>query len=119
MLWGTTSVNRYDFWVKDTYQYEHIFLKDPDGKDADPDQWGINAEARDYIAACLNKYSYCEPARVKELEIEFLHWNQYFKLLGIKNFWYDTFCSFNYSIKVPNFFDIEQKEKGFIICDCR
>ena len=27
VLWGTTSVNRYDFWLKDTYQYEHIFLK--------------------------------------------------------------------------------------------
>ena len=84
------------------------------GEDVNPELWGADAEAVDYIADCLNKYSYCEPARVKELEIEFLHWNQYFKLLGIKNFWYDTFCSFNYSIKVPNFFDIDKKRRDLL-----
>lgn len=114
VLWGTTSVNRYDFWVKDRYRYEHIFLKDINGDNVSPEQWGRDAQAIDYIAACLNKYSYCEPARVKELEIEFLHWNQYFKLLGIKNFWYDTFCSFNYSIKVSNFFDMNKNRRDLL-----
>ena len=114
VLWGTTSVNRYDFWVKDQHQYQHIFLTDPEGKSADPDQWGIHAEARDYIAACLDKYCYWEPARVKELELQFLHWNQYFKLLGIKNFWYDTFSSFNYTVNLSNFFDRKQRRRDLL-----
>jgi len=114
VLWGTTSLNRYDFWVKDKHKYEHIFLTESDGTKVAPEQWGIHAEARDYIGDCLNKYSYWEPARVKELELQFLHWNQYFKLLGIKNFWYDTFASFNYSGNLSNFFDMKKRRRDLL-----
>lgn len=114
VLWGTTSVNRYDFWIKQNYQYEHIFLKHSDGQDVHPDLFQENSEPIDHIAACLTKYSYYEPARVKELELQFLHWNQYFKLLGIKNFWYDTFSSFNYSVDLPNFFDLKKRRRDLL-----
>jgi len=114
VLWGTTSVNRYDFWVKDEWKYEHIFLTNVKDEDVHPDQFGEDSSAIDHIAHCLNKYSYNEPARVKELEFEFLHWNQYFKLLGIKNFWYDTFSSFNYSVKPSNFFGANEIRRDLL-----
>ena len=105
VLWGTTSVNRYDFWIREDFDYAHIFLKSCDNKDVSPTLFGDRSGAIDQIAGVLNKYSYYEPARVKQLELEFIHWNQYFKMMGIKNFWYDTFSSFRYGVNLPNFFD--------------
>jgi len=111
VLWGVTSVTRYDFWIKDKNKYEHIFLKSPEGKNWDPTEYG---ESSDWIAYYINKYCHWEPTRVRELELEFLYWNQYFKLLGIKNFWYDTFCSFNYKIELSNFFNIRKKRRDLL-----
>ena len=107
VLWGTTSVNRYDLWVNEENAYRHIFLNTVNDDPIIPDQ--DEGTAIDQIAGVLNKYSYNEIARVKELELEFFHWNQYFKMLGVKNFWYDSFCSFNYNVKLSNFFDHQKR----------
>lgn len=51
----------------------------------------------------LKKLSYDHLIRVNELEVEMIFWNQYFKLLKIKNFWFDTFYSIRYKVKHANF----------------
>jgi hypothetical protein len=111
VLWGITSITRYDVWIKQKNKYENIFLRDPEGGDWDPSK---HKEPSDWMAYYINKFSHWEPTRIKELELEFLYWNQYFKLLGIKNFWYDTFNSFNYRLKPFNFFDIDNRRRDLL-----
>ena len=108
VLWGMTSLNRYDMWVKDQRKYAKIFLNKVE-KDLEN-----YAQDQDYLAYALNKYSYQEEPRTRELETEILYWNQYFKLLGIKNFWFDTFASFRYRIRPKNFFDVDKDLRSLV-----
>lgn len=100
VVWGTTSLNRYDMWLKENNRYEKLFLQNID---KDIIRFG---GAQEQLTFAIHKTSYYEPARVKQLELEILFWNQYFKLLKIKNFWFDTFNSYRYSVRPSNFFDI-------------
>ena len=113
VLWGITSVTRYDVWIKETGKYEHIFLKDSSrtGGDWNPKEFGRSS---DWMSYYINKFCHWEPTRIRELEREFLFWNQYFKLLRIKNYWYDTFSSFKYNIYVPNFFDMNKRRRDML-----
>lgn len=109
VVWGTTSLNRYDMWLKENNRYEKLFLQNID---TDMIRFGGPME---HLSFAIDRYSYYEPARVKELELEFLFWNRYFKLLGIKNFWFDTFSSYKYSITLPNFFDGDKKNNRDLV----
>jgi len=97
ILWGTTSLNRYDFWIRMERSYEKIFLGD-----VESDVKKYNND-KDRLGLALKKFSYDEITRLRELEIDMLFWNQYFKCLNIKNYWFDTFNPFNYKISLNNF----------------
>jgi len=104
VLWGTTSINRYDFWIKEDRKYVKILLnnveKDLKKFGGDGDRFGL----------ALKKYSYDEIVRLRELESDILFWNQYFKFWGIKNYWFDTFNPFNYKINCNNFITYNKKK---------
>lgn len=108
VLWGTTSLNRYDIWLNSTETYEKILLNQVD---FDLIKYGTH---QDIFAFALDKYSYNESMRLKELELEILHWNQFFKLFGVQNYWYDTLGSYDYKIKPNNFFDIGNKNRSLV-----
>jgi hypothetical protein len=91
-------------WVKSLGKYKKLFLQNV------ATDMLLYGEDSDHLAYALDKFSYSESARVRELELNFLYWNQYFKLLGIKNFWFDTFTSFDYKVKIHNFFDNEKNK---------
>ena len=97
ILWGTTSLNRYDLWVRENRDYEKIFLEH-----AEEDFAGFKQD-KDRLALTLKKYSYDENERLRSLESNMAFYNQYFKLIGVKNFWFDTFNPFRYKINFNNF----------------
>lgn len=108
VLWGITSTNRYDLWINSTRKYEKIFLNNVE---EDVKKYG---QDHDYMGLALKRYSYNEQQRVRQLTTEILFWNQYFKLLNIKNFWFDTFASLKYGIIFKNFFDIEKRNRSLV-----
>lgn len=112
VLWGTTSISRYDVWLKKTNKYEKLFLQDIE---RDLLKYGDDLEK---IGFAIDRFCHWEPTRVMELELEILFWNQYFKLLGIKNFWYDTLSSYRYKIKPSNFFDIDKNDRDMVNIVC-
>lgn len=108
VLWGITSTNRYDFWINSSRNYEKIFLNNVE------DDVIKYKQEQDYLGFALKRYSYNELNRVSQLVTEISFWNQYFKLLNIKNFWFDTFSSLSYGIKFNNFFDIHKKNRSLV-----
>ena len=108
VLWGTTSLNRYDVWLNEKNNYVKVLLNNAD---EDLIRYGTH---EDIFAYAIKKYSYNETARLQELESNIMHWNQFFQLLGIKNFWYDTLASYDYRIKPKNFFDIEKYNRSLV-----
>jgi len=113
VLWGITATNRYDFWCKDTNRYEKILLNN---SEIDVKKYN---QYEDHLGLMLKKLSYDHHIRINELEVEIIFWNQYFKLLKIKNFWFDTFYSIKYKIKPVNFFDIDKPKRDLlsVLCD--
>lgn len=113
VLWGITATNRYDFWCRDTNKYAKILLNN-----AEEDVKKFN-QYEDHLGLTLKKLSYNHQTRVNELEIDIVFWNQYFKLLKIKNFWFDTFYSIKYKIKPVNFFGIDSQKRDllFMLCE--
>ena len=108
VLWGTTSLNRYDVWLNKEQAYTKLLLSN-----VEEDLIRFGTE-QDIFAYAIKKYSYNETARLQELETNIMHWNQFFQLLGIKNYWYDTLGSYDYRIRPKNFFDIELKNRSLV-----
>ena len=108
VLWGTTSVARYDFFLNDTKKYEKLLLNNVD---YDLLRFGTK---QDLFTYALKKYTYNEEIRIRELELEIVHWNQFFKLFNIQNFWYDTLGSCDYRVKPNNFFDIQKDNRSLV-----
>tara|TARA_R110002126_G_scaffold204516_1_gene351906 strand:+ start:6 stop:782 length:777 start_codon:yes stop_codon:yes gene_type:complete len=59
-------------------------------------------EADDPLFPTVLKYSYDHDNEVKQLTMEILFWNSYYKSLGIKNVWVDTFNHHAYNKHIPN-----------------
>lgn len=112
VLWGITVTNRYDMWCRDTNQYEKIFLNT-----CEQELIQFN-QHKDKMAVCLKRFSHDEKSRLLNLETDIIHWNQFFKLLNIKNFWFDTFCSNNYKTRFSNFFDINNNNRDLLYQIC-
>ena len=108
VLWGTTSVARYDFFLNDTKKYEKLLLNNVD---SDLLRFGTK---QDLFTYALKKFTYNEEIRIRELELEIVHWNQFFKLFNIQNFWYDTLGSYDYRLKPNNFFDIQKESRSLV-----
>lgn len=108
VLWGTTAVNRYDFFLNSSRKHEKLLLNN-----VESDLLRFGTE-QDLFTYALRKYTYNEEMRIRELELEIIHWNQFFKLFNIQNFWYDTLGSYDYKIKPYNFFDIKKENRSLV-----
>ncbi|MBP01066.1 MAG: hypothetical protein CMG34_07620 [Candidatus Marinimicrobia bacterium] len=108
VVWGISTLHRDFKWCSDSKKYEDIVFTDQYKEESNKDRIGYG----------LKKWCYNDSIAIKELEIEILHWNQYFKALGIKNYWFDTFNSKNYNIKPSNFFDITSRNRDLLSLLC-
>tara|TARA_B100000214_G_scaffold374002_1_gene355631 strand:- start:903 stop:1682 length:780 start_codon:yes stop_codon:yes gene_type:complete len=108
VLWGLTTTRRDYKWCNDTSEYEDIIFREEYD----------DSKYKDKIGYGLNKWCHNDRVSVKELQVEILHWNQYFKALGIKNYWFDTFSSKPYTIKPPNFLDIGSTHRDLLSLLC-
>lgn len=77
VLWGITSTARNELWSNELAQLRDVFYKDKSSKR-------------------ILQYSYNHQNEVNLLRVEMEHWDDYFNLLGVKNFWYDTFNHHDY-----------------------
>ena len=89
--------------------------------------WGITSTSRNEVFSSLHndisnfsynqdenlpkfmtKYLYDHQHEVFLLAEEMFHWNQFFRNLNIKNYWYDTFNHHDYSVSSPAILNYEK-----------
>ena len=111
VLWGITSTYRNYFWCKDIKRYENIFYK------VDETEFKYN-KYQDKLAEAMMSWSYVKEVEVEVLKNEILFFNQYFKLVGVKNMWFDTFNSLDYKEKFDNFLDQYKEQRDLLSMLC-
>ncbi len=108
VLWGLTTLRRDFKWCSDSKRYEDITLNEEYDDRYNKDKIGYG----------LNKWCYNDMIATKELQAEIIHWNIFFKRLGIKNYWFDSYNSRNYTISPSNFFDITSRNRDLLSLLC-
>lgn len=105
VLWGITSTARDEFWSEERNKLcnIHYNLCRPNPK------IGVNL---DKLSGHLLKHHYNHEIEVGILTERMLHWNNYFKMLGVKNLWFDTFTHNHYDI--PNMCWRDEKPRDLL-----
>ena len=98
VLWGITSTARGEAWIKG----------EPNIRYSDKERRNMKGEFKSFmytykkrnlgLAGEIRNFHYDHEAEVGRLETHMNHWNTYFKLLGIKNYWFDTFNHHDYDV---------------------
>ena len=94
VLWGITSTARNETYMVDSNKVENFMYKSMGNlarKEAD------DVMIREFFV----KHIYSHAQEMFMLAHEMSHWNIFFKSLGIKNYWYDTFNHHDYTINSP------------------
>ena len=86
VLWGLTSTARMEFWNLKDKKYKDSFMTD-DIED---------------LTNILRKNHYDHDIEVKRLSTQIQHWDKYFNMIGVKNYWFDTFNHHDYDYESPN-----------------
>ena len=95
VLWGITSTARGEAWIKG----------EPTNKYSTKERSNMKGEFKSFmytykirLAEEIRNFHYDHEAEVGRLETHMNHWNSYFKLLGVKNYWFDTFNHHDYDV---------------------
>lgn len=110
VLWGITSTARGEF-----YHNNH-----PDHK---PHHRNKNlsiqyANRHRDICNFMRERYYDHDVEVKKLGQKIKHWDNYFKMLGIKNYWFDTFNHHDYPDVSENMFDKDKNPRDLMSQMC-
>ena len=94
VLWGITSTARNEFWSN------HIEKYKPKGKICSIHYNICKSNPLEELSDLMRRNHYNHESEVSILTERMLHWNNYFRMLGVKNYWFDTFSHNDYDI--PN-----------------
>ena len=86
VLWGLTSTARMEFWNLKDKKYKDSFMTDD----------------KEDLTNILRKNHYDHDIEVKRLSTQIQHWDKYFNMIGVKNYWFDTFNHHDYDYESPN-----------------
>ena len=88
VLWGITATSRGEFWDNKNKRYTCTAYSVRHNKPK--------------IGDVMRERYYNHEVEVKRLSTQIQHWDNYFKLLGVKNYWFDTFNHHDYDYNSPN-----------------
>ena len=98
VLWGISSTARGEAWIKGEPNQHHKLsyktLRDMKGEFKS----FMYTRKKFRLAEEIRNFHYNHEAEVGRLETHMNHWNSYFKLLGVKNYWFDTFNHHDYDV---------------------
>jgi hypothetical protein len=91
VLWGTTSTGRNE--VFSTAQNEYINFLMNHSRSFGP--------VEDKMSTFFFENTYDHNHEIFELAQDMAHWNSFFKMSGIKNYWFDSFNHHDYTLNSP------------------
>lgn len=87
VLWGITSTARNEVFSNNNNEYLNFLLNNPHSQQGTEDK----------ISNFFLENIYDHTHEIFELAHDMTHWNEYLKLLGIKNYWFDSFNHHDYT----------------------
>ena len=100
ILWGITSTARFDVWSNKHNRYKDLHLTKT-----------FNLKTNDILWATDH---YDHDVEVKRLSTQMQHWDNYFRMIGVKNYWFDTFNHHNYTYDSPNMIMSHEKPRDLM-----
>ena len=88
VLWGVTATSRGEFWMPKENRWKSI-------------SYSIKHD-RVKVGDYIRENHYDHNVEVQRLSTKINHWDNYFSMIGVKNYWFDTFNHHDYSYKSPN-----------------
>ena len=88
VLWGITSTARLDAWDVKNNRYTNVFLNNKSLPKTIEYEWMM--------------HHYDHDVEVRRLSNQMQHWDKYFSMIGVKNYWFDTFNHHDYEYNSPN-----------------
>ena len=95
ILWGITSTARLDVWDNERKKYKNFHLTKLKNL-----KWATD--------------HYDHDVEVKRLSTQMQHWDNYFRMIGVKNYWFDTFNHHNYTYDSPNMIMSHEKSRDLM-----
>tara|TARA_B100001029_G_scaffold146861_1_gene127555 strand:+ start:275 stop:1060 length:786 start_codon:yes stop_codon:yes gene_type:complete len=113
VLWGITSTARGEAWMKGK----------PYEKYTDEEKRKMKGKFRSFmysqkfeLSKVMRNSYYDHSAEVERLETHMNHWNTFFNLLGIQNYWFDTFNHHEYDVPSMIFREDKQRDLMSKLC---
>jgi hypothetical protein len=83
VLWGITSTARYELWDSNEQELKSVSLTDKS------------------MMSKMAMFFYDHLNELRNLSLEIIFWNKFFRLLEIDNYWFDTFNHHDYKCEWP------------------
>ena len=113
VLWGITSTARGEAWMKCK----------PGAKKTDDELSKMKGSLKSFgyhhkweLSKVIRNSYYDHSAEVERLETHMNHWNTFFNLLGIQNYWFDTFNHHAYDVPSMIFRKDEHRDLMSKLC---
>jgi len=100
VLWGITSTARGEFWSLKHKKYSSVSYS----------VRHVEKKIGDYI----REKHYDHNVELKRLSTRIHHWDNYFKFIGVKNYWFDTFNHHDYEYDSPNMIFLDDNPRDLL-----
>jgi len=97
VLWGITSTSRKELWSVKKKRYI---------------SYALNQDKP--ISKIIMRNHYDHDVEVKRLSTHIKHWDNYFNMIGVKNYWFDTFNHHDYSYKSSNMIWVDNNPRDIL-----
>ena len=102
VLWGITSTARMDMWSNKKKKYFNLLLTKDD----------ID------LSNIIREKHYDHNVEVNRLSEQISHWDKYFSMIGVENYWFDTFNHHEYRYDSPNMILGEKNPRDLLSLLC-
>jgi len=110
VLWGITALSRSMFWSVKSQSYTTIFPTLSQSK--------FNNKTDELYRKSYYATAFDEQMRKIELEEKIIFWDTVFEQFKIKNFWFDSFCSNDYSAQLKNLIYSSDRNRDLLYLLC-
>lgn len=99
VAWGITSTARNELFNTQTHELDNFFYTE-----------------QSMLAKTMTMFVYDHDNEVAQLNLEMKHWDSYFKSLGVRNCWFDTFNHHVYPDPAPTLIGHNQQDRDLMSC---
>ena len=110
VLWGITSTSRMELWCNEIGRHITCFYSDSN----------IGSRHKQHrVGKIIREDYYDHDVEVDKIGTKIKHWDKFFELLGIRNYWFDTFNHHDYKELSPNMIMKDNHRRDLLSTLCK